>query len=89
MDKTVKLHHLTAEQDYAAAMELHDILGRAFEEAAEECPICGGALPEGYVPTNRDWLGSLTAAEFVGWIKNEAAAMSDAELVKWMEEKHE
>ena len=34
-------------------------------------------------------LPGVTAAEFVGWIKNEAAAMSDAELMKWMEEKHE
>ena len=89
MDKTVRLHYPTAEQDRAAAMELHDILRRAFAEAAEECPLCGGALPEGYVPTNRDWLGSLTAAEFIGWIKNEAAEMSDAELMRWMEEKYE
>lgn len=39
--------------------------------------------------TNRDWLSSLSAVELVCWIKNTASAMSDAELLKWMEEKHE
>lgn len=38
--------------------------------------------------TNRDWLNSLSPVELVNWIKNTAAAMSDAELLKWMEEKH-
>ena len=35
--------------------------------------------------TNRDWLDSLSAVELVNWIKNTAAGMSDAELLKWME----
>lgn len=39
--------------------------------------------------TNRDWLDSLSTVELVGWIKNTAAAMSHAELLRWMEEKHE
>lgn len=38
--------------------------------------------------TNRDWLNSLSTVELVCWIKNTAAAMSDAELLRWMEEKH-
>lgn len=38
--------------------------------------------------TNRDWLDSLSTAELVDWIKNTASAMSDAELLKWMEERH-
>ena len=38
--------------------------------------------------TNRDWLNSLSTVELVCWIKNTASAMSDAELLKWMEEKH-
>lgn len=38
--------------------------------------------------TNRDWLDSLSTVELVEWIKNTASAMSDAELLKWMEEKH-
>lgn len=38
--------------------------------------------------TNRDWLNSLSTVELVCWIKNTAAAMSDAELLQWMEEKH-
>lgn len=38
--------------------------------------------------TNRDWLDSLSTAELVCWIKNTASAMSDAELLKWLEEKH-
>lgn len=41
------------------------------------------------VYTNRDWLDSLSAVELVDWIKNTASAMSDAELLRWMEEKHE
>lgn len=40
-------------------------------------------------PTNRDWLNSLSTVELVDWIKNTAAGMSDPELLKWMEEKHE
>lgn len=39
--------------------------------------------------TNRDWLSSLSTVELVCWIKNTASAMSDAELLRWMEEKHE
>ena len=39
--------------------------------------------------TNRDWLCSLSAVELIDWIKNTAAGMSDAELLKWMEERHE
>lgn len=39
--------------------------------------------------TNRDWLNSQSTVELVEWIKNTASAMSDAELLKWMEEKHE
>lgn len=35
--------------------------------------------------TNRDWLCSLSAVELVEWIKNTAAGMADAELLKWME----
>lgn len=35
--------------------------------------------------TNRDWLNSLS--RLVDWIKNTASAMSDAELLKWLEEK--
>lgn len=38
--------------------------------------------------TNRDWLDSLSTVELVCWIKNTAPAMSDAELLRWMEEKH-
>ena len=38
--------------------------------------------------TNRDWLDSLSPVELVNWIKNTAAAMSHAELLRWMEEKH-
>lgn len=38
--------------------------------------------------TNRDWLNSLSPVELVNWIKNTAAAMSHAELLRWMEEKH-
>lgn len=38
--------------------------------------------------TNRNWLDSLSTVELVDWIKNTASAMSDAELLKWMEEKH-
>ena len=41
------------------------------------------------VPTNRQWLTVLSTAEFVAWIKNSASKMSDAELLKWLEEKHE
>lgn len=37
--------------------------------------------------TNRDWLNSLSPVELVDWIKNTASAMSDAELLKWLEEK--
>ena len=39
--------------------------------------------------TNRDWLSSLSPVDLVNWIKNTAAAMSHAELLRWMEEKHE
>ena len=39
--------------------------------------------------TNRDWLNSLSTVELVEWIKNTASAMADAELLKWLEEKHE
>lgn len=39
--------------------------------------------------TNRDWLDSLSPVELVDWIKNTAAGMADAELLKWMEEKHD
>ena len=39
--------------------------------------------------TNRDWLDSLSPVELVDWIKNTAAGMSDAELLKWMEERHD
>lgn len=39
--------------------------------------------------TNRDWLNSLSTVELVCWIKNTASAMADAELLRWMEEKHE
>lgn len=39
--------------------------------------------------TNRDWLDSLSPVELVCWIKNTAAHMGDAELLKWMEEKHD
>lgn len=38
--------------------------------------------------TNRGWLSSLSPVELVNWIKNTAAAMSHAELLRWMEEKH-
>lgn len=38
--------------------------------------------------TNRDWLDSLSTVELVCWIKNTASAMSDAELMRWMEEKY-
>lgn len=38
---------------------------------------------------NRDWLDSLSPAELVEWIKNTAVGMSDAELLRWMGEKHE
>lgn len=40
-------------------------------------------------PTNRDWLDSLSAVELVDWIKNTASAMSDAELLRWMEARKE
>lgn len=60
-----------------------------YSAGGRECPICGGNLPENYVCTNRDWLFTLPPVELVGWIKNTASAMSDAELLKWMEEKHE
>lgn len=55
----------------------------------DDCPL-PDATPVLCVRTNQDWLGSLSTVEQVNWIKNEAAAMSDAELLKWMEEvKHE
>ncbi len=38
--------------------------------------------------TNQDWLLTLSPVELVNWIKNTASAMSDAELLKWMEENH-
>lgn len=41
------------------------------------------------ITTNRDWLDSLSTVELVNWIKNTAAAKSHAELLRWMEEKHE
>lgn len=39
--------------------------------------------------TNRGWLDRLSTMELVNWIKNTAAVMSHAELLRWMEEKHE
>ena len=54
-----------------------------------KCPECGRYTEKMHVPTNRDWLDSLSPAELVEWIKNTAVGMSDAELLKWMEEKHE
>lgn len=53
-----------------------------------KCPTCGRYTDNIRIPTNRDWLDSLSAVELVDWIKNTASAMSDAELLKWMEEKH-
>ena len=38
--------------------------------------------------TNRDWLDSLSTVELVCSRKNTASAMSDAELMRWMEEKY-
>lgn len=35
------------------------------------------------------WSGRTSPVELVNWIKNTAAAMSHAELLRWMEEKHE
>lgn len=69
-------------------VKLHDLISAIYNGTAE-CPVCGGKLPENYVPTNREWLSSLSTVELVNWIKNTAAAMSDAELLKWLEEKHE
>lgn len=54
-----------------------------------KCPECGRYTEKMRVPTNRDWLDSLSTAELAEWIKNTAVGMSDAELLKWMEEKHE
>lgn len=54
-----------------------------------KCATCGRYTEKMRVPTNRDWLNSLSPVELVNWIKNTAAAMSDAELLIWMEEKHE
>lgn len=67
--------------------KMNDLIS-AMYSGTKECPICGGRLPENYVYTNRDWLCSLSTAELVDWIKNTASAMSDAELMRWMEEKH-
>lgn len=69
--------------------ELNAQIIAMFAENEPECPICGGQLPGNYVYTNRDWLFSLSTVELVCWIKNTASAMSDAELLRWMEEKHE
>lgn len=54
-----------------------------------KCPGCGRYTEKMRVPANRDWLDSLSPVELVCWIKNTASAMSDAELMRWMEEKHE
>ena len=59
------------------------------KEHLVKCPTCGRYTNNMRVPTNRDWLSSLSTVELVCWIKNTASAMSDAELLKWMEEKHE
>lgn len=67
--------------------KMNDLIS-AMYSVTKECPICGGRLPENYVPTNRGWLDSLSPAELVEWIKNTAVGMSDAELLRWMEEKH-
>lgn len=53
------------------------------------CPCCGNGIVEKQFLANRDWLNSLSTVELVCWIKNTASAMSDAELLKWLEEKHE
>lgn len=68
--------------------KMNDLIS-AMYSVTKECPICGGRLPENYICTNREWLDSLSTAELVEWIKNTAVGMSDAELLKWMEEKHE
>ena len=38
--------------------------------------------------TNRERLDNMSNVDLVNWIKNTAAAMSDAELMKWMEEEY-
>lgn len=88
-----------SENKLALAFENKDLRSKTNELNAQivamffgnepECSICGGRLPENYVYTNRDWLNSLSPVELVNWIKNTAAAMSDADLLRWMEEKHE
>lgn len=54
------------------------------------CDECGAKMDatDSHVGrrTNRDWLNRMNSVDLVNWIKNEAAAMSDAELIKWMEE---
>lgn len=60
-----------------------------YEATLNYCPICGAAMCDDMrIPINRDWLNSLSTVELVDWIKNAASSMSDAELLKWMEEKH-
>lgn len=59
------------------------------ERHFRKCPVCGRYIEMLCIATNHDWLHTLEPVELVNWIKNEAAVMSDAELLKWMEEKHE
>ena len=64
--------------------------GATLEDEDPRYPFYGDCpLPDVSDDTNRDWLCSLSAVELIDWIKNTAAGMSDAELLKWMEEKHE
>lgn len=80
----------TAQDILAAKYHARRVLSWAIARAQNgDCPICGGGGGGGYVYLNRDWLGTLSTAEFVAWIKSDASKMSDAELLKWLEEKHE
>lgn len=60
----------------------------AFETIRDTAAYLIGKM-EANQKSNRDWLFSLSTVELVDWIKNTAAAMSHAELLRWMEEKHE
>lgn len=54
-------------------------------DAADEWIDAQPTVPD----NNWTWLLNLSPVELVCWIKSTAAAMSDAELLRWMEEKHE
>ena len=53
-------------------------------EVADEWIDAQPTMPD----NNWSWLLNLSPVELVNWIKNEASAMSYAELLKWMEEEH-